>query len=77
MAIRGSQRAQPSGECWCGCGERVPAGSFWVLSHDRKGEGMLVRLEYGSIADMLAAHGYGPNGRNLRDEFETRGPKNS
>jgi hypothetical protein len=33
---------------------------------------MLIKLNYGSIADLLAAHGYGPAGRNLRQEFESQ-----
>ena len=29
--------------------------------HDREAEAALVKVEYGNIANMLAAHGYGPD----------------
>jgi hypothetical protein len=53
-------RPLPMGVCWCGCGTEVPARSFFHRGHDRKAEGMLKTLHYGSVADLLAAHGYGP-----------------
>ena len=73
MTDRTAARALPRGECWCGCGESVPARSFFVSGHDRRAEGMFIRMEYGSVAQMLAEHGYGPDGRNLREEFARRG----
>lgn len=53
-------KAERTGLCWCGCGEEVAPGRHFVANHDRKAEAALVKLEYGSIADMLAHHGYGP-----------------
>ena len=36
-------------------------GRFFLPFHDRKAEAALVKVEYGNIANMLAAHGYGPD----------------
>jgi hypothetical protein len=36
---------------------------------------MLISMEWGTVADMLAAHGYGPGRASLRDEFERRGAR--
>jgi hypothetical protein len=33
---------------------------------------MLASLQYGYLADMLAAHGYGPGRTSLHDECEAR-----
>ena len=55
-------RPLPAGVCWCGCGAEVPARSFFQQGHDRRAEAMLKTIHYGSVADMLAAHGYGPLG---------------
>jgi hypothetical protein len=60
---------QPNGECWCGCGGlTTSARAFFIPSHDRIAEAALIKLEYGSIVNMLAKHGFGPGGRNLSDE---------
>ena len=63
MAERTWPRPLPSGECWCGCGTEVPVRSFFVPGHDRKAESKVIQSEYGSVADFLAAHGYGPGGK--------------
>jgi hypothetical protein len=66
---RASAEVQPNGECWCGCGGRTTgARAFFLPSHDRIAESTLIKLEYGSIANMLAKHGFGPGGRNLSNE---------
>jgi hypothetical protein len=72
-----SVRALPRGVCWCGCGERVSARSFFVSSHDRKAESMLIQMRYGSIAQMLADHGYGPDAMNLREDFGRQGRRSN
>jgi hypothetical protein len=64
----------PSGECWCGCGEPTSRKAFFTSSHDRKAESMLIRMHFGTIAGLLAAHAYGPGRRNLREEFERWAP---
>jgi hypothetical protein len=60
------------GVCWCGCGTEVATRSFFSAGHDRKAESMLAALQYGSLADMLAAHGYGPGRVSLHDEYQAR-----
>ena len=60
MKGRGTAKAQPTGLCWCGCGERTGVGKHFVIGHDRKAEVALVKVKYGSIAEMLAHHGFGP-----------------
>jgi hypothetical protein len=69
------RRLLPTGECWCGCGTEVRRGSFFASGHDKRAEGMLIRLRYGGVAEFLAHHGYGAGGKNLTSEFDrwTRG----
>ncbi len=57
-------RPLPQGVCWCGCGTEVPARSFFVPGHDKVAESKVIRAEYGTVADFLAAHGFGPGGKN-------------
>ena len=60
------QRALPAGVCYCGCGARVGPNKFFVATHDRKAEANLLAAEYeGSIANLIASHGYGPGRKNL------------
>jgi len=63
------KRLMPTGECWCGCGEQTPVGSFFKQGHDKRAEARLIRLVYGSVAGFLDAYGFGPGGRNLRQEW--------
>ena len=72
MKHRTWERVLPMGECWCGCGTEVAARSFFSAGHDRRAESMLAALQYGSLADMLAAHGYGPGRTSLHDEYHAR-----
>jgi hypothetical protein len=62
--------ARPVGECWCGCGERVGVGAFFVPGHDRRAESAVIRREYGGIPQFLARHGYGPGARRTHDASE-------
>jgi hypothetical protein len=59
-------------DCWCGCGERPGRGSRFRPGHDRFAESAVIRLVYGSVPQFIAQHGYGPGGRNLRQELERR-----
>jgi hypothetical protein len=59
-------RLEPTGTCWCGCGGETRPGSFFISNHDRIAEARVIRSEYGSIAGLLAAHGYGPGGKSLQ-----------
>ena len=55
----GTRRAvTPTGKCWCGCGEATEPEAFFLPGHDRKAEAALVKDEYGSLAEMLDAHGW-------------------
>lgn len=62
----GNDRLIPTGDCWCGCGKEVNIGKFFAPGHDKKAEGDLLALEYeGSVARLLVANGYGPEGKSL------------
>lgn len=67
MRERTWPRPFPVGTCWCGCGAETPTRSLFLAGHDRIAEGLVIRAEYGSIADFLAAHDYGPHGKNPRE----------
>jgi hypothetical protein len=67
MAARA--RLIPTGECWCGCGAETSIGAFFYRGHDKKAEAKVIELEYGTVADFLAAHGYAPAGKK-RGELE-------
>jgi hypothetical protein len=64
------ERVMPTGECWDGCGAEVARGSFFAIGHDRRAEGMLIKMEYGGVAEFLAAKGYAPDEKNLLKAFE-------
>jgi hypothetical protein len=64
---------EPTGTCWCGCGETVPKDSYFSRGHDKAAESMLKKLIYGpedTIARFLVAHGYGGTGKNLKADYE-------
>ena len=63
-------RLIPDGKCWCGCGGDATIGKFFLPTHDRKAESMVIKMHYGSIAHFLNALGYGPGGKNLSDEYD-------
>ena len=45
---------EPTGECWCGCGGRPEGkGSYFVQGHDKYAQSAVVKVEYGSIAELL------------------------
>jgi hypothetical protein len=54
----------PTGECWCGCGQGARRGSFFLPGHDKKAESAVILVEYGSVPEFLAKHGYAPGGKN-------------
>jgi len=73
-----SERILPTGKCFCGCGADVPRGSFFLSGHDRIAETAVVLVEYGSVVEFLAAHGYVPNGKNPSKELKAyRDTKNN
>lgn len=61
---------RPNGECWCGCGEEASRGAFFKSGHDKVGESAIVKVIYGNVPEFMAEHGFGPGGRNARDELE-------
>ncbi|HUX48130.1 MAG TPA: hypothetical protein VMV76_02985 [Dehalococcoidia bacterium] len=65
-----SKRLLPTGKCWCGCGEDVPRGSFFLAGHDRRAESAVILVEYGSVVEFLAEHGYAPGGKNPQAALE-------
>ncbi len=62
-------RLMPTGDCWCGCGERTSVGAFFVPGHDKRAESAIVKVVYGSVPELLEQHGFGPGGRNAADEL--------
>jgi hypothetical protein len=64
------RRLLPTGQCWCGCGEETPVGSFFRQGHDKLAESAIIAIKYGGVAGLLDSHGYGPGGKNARREFE-------
>ncbi len=69
---------EPTGWCFCGCGQRVPPGRFFVPSHDRRAEADIIRERYGSIAGFVAAHLHEPrrddDGERLASDRSAREP---
>jgi hypothetical protein len=53
-----------TGICWCGCGEETKPGAFFLQGHDKTAESAVIEIEYGSVAEFLDKHGYGPNAKN-------------
>lgn len=63
-------RLVPTGECWCGCDEPTKEpGNFFLPGHDKLAESAVINVEYGSVAQFLVAHGFGPGGRNARADL--------
>lgn len=55
-------RVKPTGRCHCGCGEQVGFGRYFATGHDKMSESAFVAVHHqGSIAQLLADHGYGPD----------------
>lgn len=65
-----SARVLPTGECWCGCGTETPVGSFFSPGHDKIAESAVILVVYGGVTRFLREHGFGPGGKNARDELE-------
>jgi hypothetical protein len=52
---------EPTGKCFCGCGQETSRQAYFVVTHDRRAESKVIKAEYGSIAAFVVAHGYGPD----------------
>lgn len=60
----------PTGTCWCGCGGQ-PKGGFFLSGHDTRAGSNVIAVEYGSVAQFLTEHGYGPGGKNSLEARES------
>ncbi len=49
-------KVQPTGKCFCGCGEPTARNKHFVITHDRKAETAVIREFYGTIADFVVKH---------------------
>ncbi len=63
-------RLVPTGDCWCGCEAAANPGNFWAPGHDKRAESAVINIKYGSVAEFLIEHGFGPAGRNAHAELE-------
>ena len=61
-------RLLPTGACWCGCGAETKIGAFFLPGHDKAAESAVILVQWGGVPEFLAAQGFGPGGRNPRDE---------
>ncbi|WP_046249573.1 hypothetical protein [Streptomyces sp. MBT28] len=54
--------AQPTGRCYCGCGKEIGYGRYFAAGHDKTAEAAFLAIHHqASVAQMLHAHGYGPD----------------
>lgn len=54
-------RLLPNGFCHCGCGTEIGIGRFFAQGHDKTAEAAFLAVHHqGTVAQMLADHGYGP-----------------
>lgn len=54
----------PAGTCWCGSGQEMATGAFFLSGHDKVAEAAVVLAEYGSGPAFLVSHGYAPGRKN-------------
>lgn len=66
---RRRKRLIPTGDCWCGCGQETELGKFFRSGHDKVAEAAVIQVEYGTVAEFLSKHGFGPGRRNPRHEL--------
>ena len=62
-------RLLPTGVCWCGCEQETGIGSFFLPGHDKTAESAVILVKYGGVPEFLQEHGFGPGGRNPRQEL--------
>jgi hypothetical protein len=52
----------PNGRCFCGCRTQIGFGRFFAPGHDKQAEAAFIAVHHeGSVAQLLHAHGYGPD----------------
>jgi hypothetical protein len=62
-------KGTPNGMCWCDCGGTPKPGSFFMQGHEKRALRYLSVVEDSeSTADRLAAQGFVPGLKSLRDE---------
>jgi len=52
--------AQPTGYCWCGCGQRVGKDAYWIPGHDADAVEEIIKRHFGRRADFVLMCGYEP-----------------
>jgi hypothetical protein len=45
-------------------------GSFFSSGHDKIAESAVILVVYGGVTQFLKEHGFGPGGKNARDELK-------
>jgi hypothetical protein len=65
----------PTGTCWCGCEKATKPAAFFLTGHDKTATSAVIQLEYGSVVDFVVAHGYGPGGKNARQQLAVKKTK--
>lgn len=66
----------PTGECWCGCDAEAKRGAFFAPGHDKRAEAAIVKVVYGSVPQLLLAHGFGPGEKSASHalaEYQKKG----
>ena len=51
-------------------GDETKIGSFFLSGHDKFAESAVITMVYGGIPNFLDAHGFGPEGQNLREALK-------
>jgi hypothetical protein len=67
--LPGRKRLIPTGICWCGCGDDAAIGSFFRVGHDKIAEAAVINTEFGGVAEFMDHYGFGPGGKNPREEL--------
>ena len=71
-----TEKAQPVGRCWCGCGETTSEGRFFVQTHDGTALKYLRVLGFKRtpIADLILRAGFAPVTNRLKEAWERKKP---
>ena len=68
-----SLRPDPkTGDCYCGCGKPANTDRHFRSTHDSTALSKFLHIHYGSLAALLAEHGYGPDDDNLSEVHDKR-----
>ncbi len=61
-------KLNPSGKCWCNCGERTVAGSFFLPGHEQRAVSAIIEHYFCDARGFVAAFGWQPG----EPRFESR-----